>query len=126
MSSNRTIVEPTSLAASVAPEDLKRKDFVAILNEVVEYPSFLWCESLVGNPERLIRLQSCAENGGMPLKIKAICLPFVFVRSSQGELMTLDIRQVQLVRLSKRYAKAVWGAHRKRRSKRTKKSGGGS
>lgn len=119
MKSNASTTDSTSVAASVAPEDLRCGDFVSVLNELVDFPSFLWCDSLSRAPEELIRVRCCALDGGTPLKIKAICLPFVFVKSPRGLPQTIDVRQAQLVRLNKRYAKTVWQAFRKRaKSKR--------
>ncbi len=105
------------LAALVAHEDLCIGDFVAVLNEIVELPSFLWFDALPTAAEELVRVRFCASEGGMPLKIKAICLPFVYVKSATGIQETLDVRRNQLVRLNKRYAKSVWNGFRKFRKK---------
>src|SRR5690606_16368329 len=102
--------DDSAVAATVAPEDLARGDFVAVLNETVEFQSFLWCDGLPGSSQGLVRVRFCAPEGGTPLKIKEICLPFVFVVSPCGAPHTLDVRRVQLVRLTKRYAKSVWKA----------------
>src|SRR5438105_4293111 len=69
-----------SLAASVAPEDLRCGDSVAILSLTREYPSFFWCSdaAMMANNEP-VRVSYMWPDGGVPLKIKAICLPFVFV-----------------------------------------------
>jgi hypothetical protein len=104
----------TSIAASIAPEDLQRGNFVAVLSELVEFPSFFWCDSLPGNRTELVRVRFLPTSS-MPLKIEAICLPFVFVKSPLGQRETLDIRRVQLVQLEKRYAKTVWKQLRKQR-----------
>jgi hypothetical protein len=107
-------LDTVSLAASVAPEDLGCGDFVAVLNEYFEFPSFLWGDSLPAERDEMIRVRCCADDGGTPLKIKAVCLPFVLVKPPRGAPQTFDIRQVQLVRLNRRYAKTAWQALRKR------------
>lgn len=112
MNTNRISIEPTRVSSSVAPEDLRRGDFVAVLNEVVELPSYLWEDAFTNSAERLVRVQLWASGGGDVLKIKAICLPFIFVKSARGGPQTVDVRRVQLVRLSKRYAKTVWQARK--------------
>ena len=117
MTTNFSTTDKTSLAASVAPEDLRCGDFVAVLNEILECPSFFWCDLVGSAPDQLVRLRTCASEGGTPLKIKAICLPFVFLKSPDGFSQTVDVRQVELVRLNKRYAKIVWKEHRKQQSK---------
>ncbi|MGD9646313.1 MAG: hypothetical protein AB7U73_11430 [Pirellulales bacterium] len=98
----------SSVAASVAPEDLRRGDFVAILSEIIELPSFFWDETLPGDRDELVRVQRLPTDNRVPLKVKAICLPFVFVKSPSGRYQTIDVRLARLVRLKKRYAKTVW------------------
>ena len=110
-----------SLAATVAPEDLRCGKFVAALNEVVEYAPFLWRDSIPVEHEEPIRLRFLSAGGGIPLRIVAICLPFVFVKSPYGQSFTIDVREYQLVRIKKRYAKIVWKNLREHRVKKKKK-----
>ena len=106
----------TKVARSLAPEDLRCGDFVAILSETREY---LWsCDTHAMPPSQPVRLQWQAWDGGTPLKVKAICLPFVFVRTPRGKHQTLDIRQCQLVRLDPDYAKLVCAKSRRRNGRR--------
>jgi hypothetical protein len=121
MKSKTNNTNKTSLAASVAPEDLGIGDFVAVLNEIHEYPAIVWCDLGSGSADELIRVRTCATDGGTPLKIKAICLPFVYAKSPEGSTRTIDIRQVQLVRLKKRYSETIWNDLRKQRAKEKKK-----
>lgn len=118
MTNDSKTTERLSLAASVAHEDLKVGDFVAVLNEVVEFASFLWCEPLSSAVDEPVRMRFCTADKGIPLKIKSICLPFVYVILPNGSPETFDVRQVQLVRLSKHYAKTIWRDHRKQRAKK--------
>jgi hypothetical protein len=117
MMTMNTLANNTSTAASVAPEDLRRGNFVAVLNEVVEFPSFFWCDSVPTDRGELVRARYLPAGGGMPLKVKAICLPFVFVKPPSGPSQTIDVRKVQLVRLEKCYAKTVWKKLRKQQSR---------
>ena len=76
---------------SVAPDDLRCGDFVSILSEIAEYPSFLWChDSQLLAPNEPVRIQWRPDDGGMPLKIKAICLPYVFAKAPTGHRRILD------------------------------------
>ena len=103
------------LAASVAPEDLQCGDFVAVLSVIHEYPSFFWCcDSTMSPREEPVRVQWSTHDDGTPLKIKAICLPFVFVKDAAGKHRTLDIRHCRLARLSRDYGRKVWKALRKK------------
>jgi hypothetical protein len=104
-----------TLASTVAPEDLRCGDFVAIRSEIVEWPSFLWCDSAVVQPDELVRIRQIPAGSGMPLKVKAVCLPFVLARSPLGNVEILDVRRVDLARLDERYAKAVRDQLRKKR-----------
>jgi hypothetical protein len=109
-------IETASLAASVAPEDLSCGEFVAVLNELFEFPSYLWFDSVPGERSQLVRLWHIPAVSGLPLKVKAICLPFVFVKSPIGQCETIDVRRAQLVRLNEGYAKRVWKEVRKQQS----------
>ena len=101
------------LARSLAGEELRCGDFVSILHEIYELPSYLWCgDSQLLPPGELVRIQCRSSDGGVPLKVKAICLPFVFVKKPCGQHRTLDIRQHRLVRLNNAYARKVWKAMR--------------
>jgi hypothetical protein len=96
-------------AATVAGEDLACGDYVSLLNETVEFPSFLWDASGVDlSPHELVRLKVIPDTAGHPLKVMAICLPFVYARLPGGDVATLDTRRTQLVRLNRKCAKAIW------------------
>jgi hypothetical protein len=98
----------TSIAAMVAPEDLRRGDFVAVLSEIVELPSFLWTETIPSGRSELVRVRRLPTEDRAPLKVRAICLPFVFVKLPSGQFQTIDVRLASLVRLEKAYAETVW------------------
>ena len=102
--------ECSSVAALVAPEDLCRGDFVAVLSEVVELPSFLWTETLSSGRDELIRVHRLPTEDRVPLKVEAICLPFIFVKLPSRQFQTIDVRLAKLVRLEKGYAQTVWKA----------------
>lgn len=107
---------PPSLAATVAPEDLRLGDMVALLNETWEYPSFLWCpDASMLTPDEPVRIRWRSSSAGLPLKVRAVCLPFVFLEDPQRQYRTVDIRQVEFVRLERRYARMVWKRLRQQR-----------
>ena len=122
MKTIRTSHDSPHLSASVAPEDLHCGDYVAALNVVHQFPSFLWCcDSSAVAPDESVQIQFRAPGAGTPLKVRAICLPFVFVKFPNGNTQTMDVRQTQFVRLNRDYAKAVWKATRSKKSTTTKK-----
>jgi len=98
----------TVLARPLAPEEIRRGQYVTPLNEFVEMPSFLWpfLDSEL-KPSDLVRIRIKSGEGGIPLRVKSICLPFVSVQTPQQEIRVLDLRRVQLVRLSTEFGKSV-------------------
>lgn len=98
----------SELATSIAPEDLRPGDFVAVLNQLMEVPSFYWTESFFRERDEVVRFRIVPTGERTPLKVKAICLPFVFVKMPCGGFQTLDIRVTQLARLDEQYARTVW------------------
>jgi hypothetical protein len=98
-------------AKPLAAEDLRCGDYVSVLHEIVEWPSCFWPNhSHQLTPSEPVRIQQKASDGGIPLKVKAICLPFVFVKLPDGQHKMLDVRRQYLVRLSPDFARPVWKA----------------
>jgi hypothetical protein len=106
----------TDLAASVAPEDLRCGDFVAVLSVIHEFPSFFWCGGTELAPrDQPVRIQHTGGEDGLPFKVKAICLPFVLVKDSSGNHRTFDVRLCRLARVSGEYGRKVWKVFRRTR-----------
>jgi hypothetical protein len=97
------------VAATIAGEDLACGDYIALLNETIDFPSFLWdaCGASL-SPHELVRLKVIPGNAGYPLRVIAICLPFVYAKTPSGETATIDTRRTQLVRLHRKCAKVIW------------------
>ena len=109
----------TDLARCLAAEDLRCGDFVAILEVVCEYPSFLWSfDPQVLSPSEPVCMRWRSPDGGNPLRVKAICLPYVLAKEPNGKHKSLDLRQCRLVRLSPGYAQMAWKKFRKKRKKK--------
>lgn len=105
-------LEP-SAAATIAGEDIACGDYVALLNETVDYPSFLWdaCGTSL-SPHEHVRVKTIPATAGHPLRVIAICLPFVYGKTPSGETVTVDTRRAQLVKLQRKSAKVIWRALR--------------
>jgi hypothetical protein len=104
----------SALACVVAPEDVAVGDFIALLNEVAEVPSFYWpCADWRLPHDQPVRIRFMPREAGLPLKVKSLCLPFVLVKHPAGEMRTLDVRQCQLARLDRKYAVAARKACKK-------------
>jgi len=99
----------TTVAARIAGEDIARGDFVAVMNDIIEFPSFFWCSSpLTLAPDEPVRIRYLAYDAGLPYKVIGVCLPFVYVKSHKGSVRVLDTRKQHLVRLARDLARTVW------------------
>jgi len=108
----------TTVAATVAGEDLRCGDFIATFSQVWELPSFVWdggdCSL---RPEEMVRLKGIPCDAGQPRKVVGICLPFLYVAKPDQQTETLDLRRTQIVRLDQACAKVVWKAMKQRVAK---------
>lgn len=97
----------TTVAATVAGEDIRYGDYLTVLNSTCEVPSYMWDQAMLPANE-LVRLKIIPTDSGLPLKVFAVCLPFVYAKDTAGDLKTLDLRRQQIVRLNSGCAKVVW------------------
>lgn len=99
----------TTVARRVAGEDIAAGDFVTVMNDLVELPSFLWACSAISLPaEEPVRIRYMVSNAGIPHEVISVCLPFVYAKTPGGTVITIDTRQRQLVRLDETCARLVW------------------
>jgi hypothetical protein len=96
------MTENIELARSVAPEDLKPGDVIAVLSAAQELVPYGGCEQHF-QPRPVVHTVWMSGDGH-PLRVEAMCLPFVLVSTPSGEHTTLDVRRCVLVRLSECYA----------------------
>ncbi len=116
MTTLKHISHDSELAKTLAGEDVCCGDMVAILDVILEFPSFLWGDDPnVLPPQEPVYMRSRSAHTGKPLKVKAICLPYILVETPKGRHKTLDVRQCRLVRLGDGYAKKAWKKFRKAR-----------
>jgi hypothetical protein len=115
----RTGAKDLTTAKVLAPEDVRAGDYVALLQVIYELPSFFWCGG-VGTirPDEPVRIPFVPNNGGVPLRVRSICLPFILVKAPSGQLRNLDVRRYRLARLDRAHARAAWKARKKSRRKR--------
>ena len=99
----------TTVSARVAGEDIKRGDYVTVLSEILELPSFLWgCSNTTLPADEPVRSRYLPRDAGQPFKVIAVCLPFVYAKCPQGKLITFDTRRQQLVRLDAKTGRSLW------------------
>ncbi len=54
-----------------------------------DVPSYMWqCGEASLTPHAMVRLKFIPNQGGQPLRVIAICLPFVYAKSAGGSLTT--------------------------------------
>jgi hypothetical protein len=104
---------------SLAADDVDVGDFVVVMHVTLQYPSFLWCHEPVAfsRPE-MIPLSWMPCDGGKPLEVIAVCIPFLLVERVDGTRETLDLRQCRIARTSPEFAKKVRKAHVKNKKQR--------
>jgi len=108
----------STLAKALAPEDIRRGDIVTPLDEIAELPSFFWCADATVLPyDQPVRIRFVPSGGGVPLKVKRVCLPFVLLKHPKGERRTVDVRKYRLAQLGKAYARAAWKACKRAHAK---------
>ncbi|MCA9260530.1 MAG: hypothetical protein KDA61_15060 [Planctomycetales bacterium] len=96
------------MARTLAPEDVRVGDYVSLLYVVRELPAVFFCDDWQGlAPDEMLRFRTLPEMAGEPLKVQAVCLPFVLVKRANGERRPLDLRRVQVARLDRNYAKTA-------------------
>ncbi len=70
-------------------EDSFFRTYVAVLNEIVELPSFLWCCSDSTLPmDEPVRTRYIPREAGLPCKVVTVCLPFIYAKRPYGKLAT--------------------------------------
>ena len=112
----------STLAKSLAPKEICAGDYVAVLHIVFEFPALVWVDdfSLIDYDE-MIRLPFIPNETGAPLRVKAVCLPFVLVKHPCGKHQTLDVRHHRLAKIDQAYAKLAIKAHQSKKKKRKQK-----
>ena len=110
-----------TVAARIAGEDIKPGDFVTVLIELREWPSFMWSCSGISLPaDELVAIRHVPHDSGEPHKVIAVCLPFVYVKQPRGSVFPIDTRQQQLVRPDPANAKFVWKKMTQKNKKKQK------
>jgi hypothetical protein len=87
------------------PEDVRPGDFITLLRETCEFLN-LWaaCDPLMKR-EPMLRAEFTAKDAGVPLRVVAVCLPFVLVEDVSQTHRTLDLRRQVVARLDENYAR---------------------
>lgn len=89
--------------------------FVSVLNITQKLLPFFWASMSAtdladGRPCRLTCLPS--EEQSQPLKVVAVCLPFVFLKEAHRHHHTPDVRHCRAAQVSSEFGKAFFEAAR--------------
>lgn len=107
------------VSRQVRPDDLRVGDFVAVLSETYEWPSiFGACDRFAPSSCRATMIPNETAD---PVRVEAVCVPFVFVVDPAGEHSVLDIRRIRLARVARRFGRTVFEARRTARKPGRKK-----
>ena len=104
---NKTAQKELTVAKPLAPEDIRRGTYVAILAMGVEFFPFWHDEPWRPAKVRRIDLLPGPE-GGTPLRVKEVCLPYLLVEHPDGKHRTIDVRRFRLGRLSERFGEKAF------------------
>jgi hypothetical protein len=96
-----------TVARPLAPEDIRRGRYIAVLTVGVEFFPFWNDEPWQPAKVRRIDLLPGPE-GGTPLRVKEVCLPYVLVEHPDGNHRTLDVRRFRLGELSERFGERAF------------------
>ena len=108
------------MARLIAPEDIVRGQYLVIMGEIEEIEPFFCTSDLLEKqslPIRYERMCGYIE----PIRVLAVCVPFILIRYVTGQVRSLDCRQTRFARVDAAYGQLVWRAHRTL-SKRKKKA----
>ena len=112
----------SNIARTVAPEDIRPGAYVTILHVIDEFlPLVFDSNDASWRSVQPFRVRWLPYGDQSPMKVKSVCLPFVFVMLPDGAHRTLDVRRHQLAEVARDYGRSVFEAARDRRKRRAKK-----
>lgn len=100
-------------ARPIAPDDLRRGQYVAVLHEIRDY-HYVNCES---GTLRSARVSVTPPYTDYPVKVASVCLPYVFVEEANGDTDILDVRLNALALVPARFAAMIHDRERRRRKR---------
>lgn len=95
----------TTATRSLAPEDVKQGDYIAVSHTIGQFVSACseWNKTM-----EIARLRYVPCDAGDPLQVEAICLPFILVRDPDDDHQTIDLRLQDIVKLDKAFGKLAF------------------
>jgi hypothetical protein len=99
----------------VAPEDLAPGMYICALAAAANAWPDIDC-AREGATVRAARVVYIPQDGGVPVRVRSVCLPFVLAETFDGRAQVLDIRMLRIARVRKKHARAVFAALQKNRT----------
>ena len=90
------------------PEDIRQGHYITVSRATMQTVGPA-CDSGPVRPQ-IHRLTYLPPHAGYPMRVISVCLPFVLVEAPDGSKGTLDLRQVEIVRLPRKYGQAAFDA----------------
>ena len=101
----------TPAVRRLGPEDLQRGQYVTVMQRTGQSLNYhLFCESPEHPSVTVERYAYLPKQAGQPLKVLALCIPFVLVKTARGKCHMLDLRRVDLALLSDDFGRAAFKA----------------
>lgn len=105
----------------VAADDVRPGMWLTVSRDVCELPSFFWgCETPAEEQAIPVRWEFTPRDSGSPLRVRGVCLPYVFVEDIKGTTRTIDLRQTEVTQLHKEYVDVVRKFARKKKKRKQK------
>jgi hypothetical protein len=92
---------------TLAPEDIRRGQYVSILHVVVQVLPTLCAEDVRWGKVELLNIE-CLPQKVEPMKVIEVCLPFVLVRRVSGRHRMIDVRRYRLAEVDERFGRKVF------------------
>lgn len=97
----------------VGPEDLHPGDYVTVAHTTYEFFAD-FCALGENRDVTPTRITMIPDEAGQPMKVLAVCLPFVLVRYTNRVAGTLDLRRHRVAKLSDTYGRKAFKAGKQR------------
>lgn len=90
----------------LSPEDIQVGDQIALTHIHIQLVPDMIEVFLAGQTIEPIRMTAMPGDSGWPIKVLAVCLPFLMTETVTGSRCVIDTRRYEFVRVSDAYAKA--------------------
>ncbi len=99
---------PDSTCRRIHVEDLRKNDWIAIIDQVFQYPTCCWLDldRQQYPPEKPIEIWF-RNSVFSALQVKDIALPFICCVDTAGNCEVIDVRQARIVKVPKSFCKSV-------------------